>query len=177
MRRPTEGSTVNWKPGIRRGAVQIVGFVALAALPVLALNSLATADTGSGSGSSTSGAAATRPAPPQLTDVQKQCLADHGVTKPTELKDVSRPEFSQEQRDALRQATEACGLPATVVRPGHGLRHELTDAQKQCLADQGVTVPAKGSRPEVSSEQRDALRKAAGACGLPAGPRLIRAML
>jgi hypothetical protein len=179
MGRPTEGSTVNGKPGIRRGVVQIVGFVALAAVPVLALNSLATADTVSGSGSSTSGAAATRPARPQLTDAQKQCLADHGVTVPAKPEDGSRPEVSQVQRDALRQAAEACGLPTTVLRPGHRLRPELTDAQKQCLADQGVTVPAKptdASRPEFSQAQRDALRQAADACGLPAGPRLLRAV-
>ena len=66
------------KPKIRRGVVRIVGFVALAALPVLALNSLATA----------------------------------AVTLPAKPADGSRPEFTQEQRDALRQAAEACGLPA-----------------------------------------------------------------
>lgn len=102
---------MNGKPGFSRGVVQIIGFVALAALPVLALNSLA-------------GAAAP---PPQLTDAQKQCLADHGVTLParpasgsgtepasrsgTEPADGSRPELTQEQRDARRQAAEACGLP------------------------------------------------------------------
>ena len=37
---------MNGKPGIRRGLVTVVGFVALAVIPVLALNSLATADTG-----------------------------------------------------------------------------------------------------------------------------------
>jgi hypothetical protein len=108
---------LNGKPRIRRGVVQIVGFVALAALPVLALNSLATAaaptnDGGSGSGSSTSEAPSSRPSPPQLTAAQKQCLADQGVTVPAKPADGSRPAFTQEQRDALRQAAEACGLPA-----------------------------------------------------------------
>ncbi len=167
----TEGSTVGRKRNVRRGLVQIVGFVALAALPVLALNSLATADTG---GSSTTGTSdpsgTTRPARPQLTDTQGQCLADQGVTLPTRPADGSRPEVSQEQRDALRAAAEKCGLPAMGPR-GH--RPQLTDAQRQCLADQGVTLPtrpADGSRPEVSQEQREALRAAAEKCGLPAGP-------
>ena len=46
----------------------------------------------------------------------------------------------------------------------------LTDAQRQCLADQGVSLPARstdGPRPSVTAEQRDALRQAAQACGLP----------
>ena len=33
------------QPGFRRGLTYVVGFIALAAVPVLALNSLATADT------------------------------------------------------------------------------------------------------------------------------------
>ena len=92
---------MNRKPRLRKGLVQIVGFVALAAVPVLALNSLATADTGTASGSR-----------PQITDAQKQCLADQGVTPPVKPADGSRPELTQEQRDALRAAAEACGLPA-----------------------------------------------------------------
>jgi hypothetical protein len=163
----TEGSTVDRKPGVRRGLVQIVGFVALAALPVLALNSLATADTGA-TGSGTS-----RPAGHALTDAQRQCLSDQGVTLPARPADGSRPELTPEQRHALRQARVACGLPA-MGRPGRGQGPPLTDAQRQCLSDQGVTLPARpadGSRPELTPEQRDALRQAAEACGLPAGSR------
>ncbi len=156
---------MNVKPGIRRGLVQVVGFFALAALPVLALNSLATADTAGATGSGA--------AHPSLSDAQKQCLADEGVTLPVKPADGSRPQLSQEQRDALRQAREACGLPPRTVR-GHGPHPSLSDAQKQCLADEGVTLPVKpadGSRPQLSQEQRDALRQAREACGLPAGPR------
>jgi hypothetical protein len=163
------GSTVNAKPGIRRGLVQVVGFVALAALPVLALNSLATADTGGASGSGV-----TRPAHPALTDAQRQCLADRGVTRPEKPADGSRPQLTQEQRDALRQAREACDLPV-MAGPGRHPHPALTDAQRQCLADQGVTRPEKpadGSRPQLTQEQRDALRQAREACDLPvmAGP-------
>jgi hypothetical protein len=159
---------VSGRLGIRRGLVQVVGFVALAALPVLALNSLATADTGHAAGSGA--------AHPALTDAQKQCLADEGVTLPVKPADGSRPQLAQDQRDALRQAAEACGLPATIMR-GRRPHPALTDAQKQCLADEGVTLPVKpadGSRPQLAQEQRDALRQAAEACGLPAGPRAGR---
>ena len=109
---------MNGKPRIRRGLVQVVGFVALAALPVLALNSLATADTGGASGSGASHPA--RPAHPALTDAQKQCLADQGVTRPEKPADGSRPQLTQEQRDALRQAREACDLPVGPRGPRAG---------------------------------------------------------
>ncbi len=106
--------------GVKRTVVQVIGFVALAAVPVLGLNSLATAETGSGSGS-TESTGSTRPSPPQLTDAQKQCLADQGVTLPTKPADGSRPELTQEQRDALHQAAVACGLP-TGPLDGRGFR-------------------------------------------------------
>jgi hypothetical protein len=98
-----------------------------------------------------------------LTDAQKQCLADQGVTLPERSATGERPQFSPEQRDAFRAAAQACGitLPAW--------HSPLTDAQKQCLADQGVTLPersATGERPQFSPEQRDAFRAAAQACGI-----------
>jgi hypothetical protein len=100
----------NNRRGVKRTVVQVIGFVALAAIPVLALNSLATADTASGAGNGRD-RASTRPSPPQLTDAQQQCLADQGVTLPVKPADGSRPELTQDQRDALRQAAAACGLP------------------------------------------------------------------
>jgi hypothetical protein len=104
-------------------AVHVVLFVALAVVPVLALHSFATADTGTDP----------RPAPdaehrcraPEacglgggharqlgrtLTDEQRRCLTDHGVTLPP---------TSTESRATVRAAAEACGLPA---RPGGGPR-------------------------------------------------------
>ncbi len=163
---------MNEKPAIRRGFLTVVGFVALAVLPVLALNSLATADTGaaasSGAGTATEGA--TTRSTHVLGDAWRQCLAEQGVTLPTRPADGSRPTLTPEQRAALRQAAEACGLP---VRPGPRLRPALSDAQRGCLAEQGVTLPARpadGSRPTLTPEQRAALRQAAEACGLPVRP-------
>jgi hypothetical protein len=160
---------VNGKPGIARGVVTVVGFVALAAVPVLALNSLATADTGAGGAYEGTGGA-----PRTLTEAQQQCLADQGVTLPARPADGSRPVLTQEQHDALRRAAEACGLPEG---PHRGMRPALTDAQRQCLAEQGVTLPARpvdGSRPVLTEEQRAALRRAAETCGLPVGPHGMR---
>ena len=130
---------------------------------------------------------------PALTDAQKQCLADQGVTlpqRPAADGTGQRPSPpTDEQRAAFRAAAEACGLPTPPAgdhRPGFGgpggPRPALTDAQKQCLADQGVTLPqrpadgATGERPAPpTAEQRDAFRAAAAACGITIpehGPRL-----
>ncbi len=127
-------------------------FVALAVVPVLAFNSLATADAGTDP----------RPGP---TDVQRQCLADRGVTLPTPGTAAERSSMTDEQRKELRKAVKECGL-----RGPHVALRQLTDEQRQCLTDQGVTPPAPGSngvRPQVSADQRDALRQAALSCGLP----------
>jgi hypothetical protein len=109
---------VREKHGARRRLAYVVGFVALAAVPVLALNSLATADTGSGSYSPSE----LRPPHRELAEAQRQCLAAHGVTLPTRPADGTRPQLTPEQRDAFRQAfrqaAEACGLPI----PSHGPR-------------------------------------------------------
>lgn len=64
-RRPIEGSAVQQDRSVRAGLARRIGhlglFVALAVVPVLALNSLATADTGSDPHVST-------------TDSQRECL-------------------------------------------------------------------------------------------------------
>jgi hypothetical protein len=148
-------------------------FVALAVVPVLALNSLATADTGTDPT-----AAPTAGSRVGLTDTQRQCIADQGVALPTSSTDGGKPALTREQRQELRAAGQACGLRGRGL--GHGLGHglqarALTDAQRQCLADQGASVPDRssaGARPSASAEpgnvSRDALREAAQACGLPA---------
>ncbi|MEX1009499.1 MAG: hypothetical protein WD271_16910, partial [Acidimicrobiia bacterium] len=61
-----------------RKAGIVAGFLALAAIPALGLGAFAAADTGSGETTPQ----AAPPAHPRLTDVQKQCLTDQGVTLP-----------------------------------------------------------------------------------------------
>jgi hypothetical protein len=172
----------------------VVGFLALAAVPTLGLSAFAAAADSATTGTGTEGQPGARPPHPELTDAQKQCLADHGVTLPIRpaagSTGVAPVRPTDEQREAFRQAAEACGLPIPTGRgPGFagpgGVRPALTDAQKQCLADQGVTLPqrpadgATGERPAPpTAEQRAALQAAAAACGItiPAhGPREVRA--
>ncbi len=170
----------------------MVGFLALAAVPALGLSAFAAAaDTGA---PGSDGQQGTRPARPALTDAQKQCLADHGVTLPERPAagtgaPPARP--SADQIAAFRDAAAACGLPDVGLRgPGFGapgfagpggMRPQLTDPQQQCLADQGVTFPLRpstgdtGQRPAPpTADQRAALQQAAAACGITLpehGPR------
>lgn len=155
--RPIEGSAVHQDSSIRRRVTTRMGhvalFVALAVVPVLALNSLATADTGTDP----------RPGP---TDAQRACLSGQGVTLPTPGSPSERPALTQQERKDLGRSAKACGL-----RGPHRTLRQLTDEQRQCLADLGVTPPTRptdGTRPQVTAEQRDALWGAAVACGLPA---------
>jgi hypothetical protein len=91
---------------------------------------------------------------PQLTDAQQACLQQHGVQKP-----APGTEPTDAQRQAFRQAAQACGISL----PRH--RHpRLTDAQKTCLQRHGVQKPADGQRP--TDAQRQAFRAAAKACGI-----------
>jgi hypothetical protein len=113
------------RPRISRTVALVAGFVALAALPALGLGAFAAADTGSGesgTSESTSAPAALRAARPQLTDEQKECLADKGVTLPERPADpgtAERPQPpSEEQRAAFRAAAQACDITS----PAHGPR-------------------------------------------------------
>jgi hypothetical protein len=152
----------------------LLGLVALAAVPVVGLGEFAVADSGASSGDdgATAGAVRGRPA---LTDEQRQCLADHGVTPPTRPAEGSpRQSHTAADRETFRAAADACGLPLPERRSGLGGRPVLTDEQRQCLADHGVTPrsrPADGSeRQPPSAAERDTFRAAAEACGITLRP-------
>ncbi len=102
-----------------------------------------------------------------LTDVQRRCLADAGVHRPS-------GELTDDQRKELRATIDAtlarCGvqLPARAAgreRLGFGWA-ALTDEQQQCLADTALTRPVG----RLTAEQRAAVRQskldAATACGV-----------
>ncbi len=137
---------------LRQRVGHVALFVALAVVPVLALNSLATATTASDGGTDPT---AGRPA---LTDTQRQCLSDHGVTLPPGGADGAKPELTRELRRQLREAGAAWvgAMNAVKGRAGaRGLGTGLTDAQRQCLSDQGVSLPAHsagGPHASVSAE-------------------------
>ncbi len=105
----------------------------------------------------------------QLTDAQKQCLSDQGLTRPTS-RPTSRP--TQEQIKKLKAAAKECGikLPAHPGRGDHrgpGGEPQLTQEQRDCLTNAGLTRPE--GRP--TAEQFQKLRAAAAECGIdiPAG--------
>lgn len=111
-----------------------------------------------------------------LTEAQRDCLVDAGLTRPT-----ARP--TGEQRQALRQAAADCGIDIPSGRPdgvggpnangrptssdGAQARKaarfgQLSEEQQSCLADAGLTRPT--ARP--TAEQRQALTDAAADCGI-----------
>ena len=105
----------------------------------------------------------TPPGPHLLTDAQKACLSQHGVTAPTPGQPLSEP--TDAQRQAFRAAAQACGLPA----PQGLVMMHLTDAQKACLSQHGVSVPTPGQKLNgpPSDAERAKFEAAAQACGLP----------
>ena len=148
---------------VRNAVGLAVGALALVAVPAFGITAVADAATGE------SGAPGGRGGRPQLTDEQKACLAEQGVTPPERPADGTRTPPTDEQRAAMKAAAEACGLPAR-LGPGPGQRPQLTEEQKACLAEQGVTPPerpADGTRTPPTDEQRAAMKAAAEACGLP----------
>lgn len=106
-----------------------------------------------------------RPGRPNLTEEQQACLEGQGIVKPEPDANGERPRPTEEQRTAFRAAAEACGIDLPVRH--HGPR--LTDEQKACLEEQGVTKPEpneNGERTPPTDEQRAAFRAAAEACGI-----------
>ncbi len=100
----------------------------------------------------------------KLTDTQKQCLTDAGLTRPE-----GRP--TAEQNKQLRAAAQGCGIekPANAGRGNGGGRgrngqrfQQLSDEQRDCLTDAGVTRPQ--GRP--TAEQMKTLRAAAADCNI-----------
>lgn len=121
-----------------------------------------------------------------LTDSQKTCLANAGLSRPS-----ARP-TTGEQGNSLMAAAKQCGIeipakvgtarPANVGKAGRpanvsgrpaeagrgGARFaQLTDGQRACLTDAGLSRPT--ARPTAASFQQ--LRDAAAKCGIaiPAG--------
>lgn len=127
--------------------------IACAALSVsaVAVAAPAGADTGTTAGA-TNAAAKGRHARMHLTDAQKKCLADHGITRPL------RP-LTKEKIEALKAAAKACDIKLP------NLGHRLTDVQKKCLQDHGITRPIR----PLTKEKLEALKAAAKACDIKLG--------
>ena len=101
-----------------------------------------------------------------LTADQKACLSNAGLSRP-----ASKP--TVEQRQTLIAAAKSCGIaipdgvgsgrPLNAGRPGATARFAgLTDAQRSCLTNSGLSRPT--SKP--TAEQRQKLVEAAKSCGI-----------
>jgi hypothetical protein len=106
--------------------------------------------------------------PPRLTDAQKTCLTQHGVTLPTRTPGQAPTPPTDQQRQAFEAAAKTCG-----VQPPTMHRVRLTDAQKTCLSQHGITPPAPGSAKPAppTAEQRAAFEAAAKTCGIQLPPK------
>ncbi len=107
-----------------------------------------------------SGVEAQRRGRPQITAEQRSCLKEQGLTRPEA---GTKP--SKDQRAKIKAAAKECG----VKLPKHGRfgrnhRVNLTDEQKSCLKEQGVTRPERGTPP--SAELREKMKAAAEACDI-----------
>ena len=102
-----------------------------------------------------------------LTDVQRSCIADAGLTRPT---GKLTPDSAKELRSAVDAALAKCEVtvPARLARRDKlGFRWAALSAeQQQCLADVRLTRPVG----RLTAEQRAALRQskldAVKACGI-----------
>ncbi|MEI7548711.1 MAG: hypothetical protein WCK21_11745, partial [Actinomycetota bacterium] len=120
------------RTGLIAGLVAAIGVTA-----AIAVNASAGQGNGSGSGQNNgTNGGRNGQVMASLTDEQRQCLTDAGVTKP-------QGKRTAEERAALKAAAEKCGitLPAPKVGGGNGPLASLTDEQRQCLTDAGVTKP------------------------------------
>jgi hypothetical protein len=97
-----------------------------------------------------------------LTDEQRQCLRDAGLTRPVGPLD-------DEQRAALREqaraAAEGCGVELPFPR-ARAFWAGVSEEQKQCLRDSGLTRPVGPLTAEERQALREQVRAAAEACGI-----------
>ena len=103
---------------------------------------------------------------PSMEDL-RECMEEQGVTLPEHPEwGEDREPLSDEEREALRDAAEECGMPAPGTAPfgmgpgGHGGRD--IEGLRECAAEAGIDLPEPGDvldeRPELTDEQRDAMR-------------------
>ena len=151
------------------GAVVTTGVVATSATAAPA-SATAPASTGSGTaGAADDGDGGTHPVRSglrrwlgSLTDEQRQCLRDAGLTRPVGPLD-------DEQRAALREqaraAAEGCGVELPFPR-ARAFWAGVSEEQKQCLRDSGLTRPVGPLTAEERQALREQVRAAAEACGI-----------
>lgn len=104
-----------------------------------------------------------------LTDEQRQCLEDADLRRPVgPLDDAERATV----REQVRSAADGCGVELPFPR-ARAFVDGLTDEQRQCLQDAGLTRPVGPLTADERRGLREEVRAAADGCGitLPDGPR------
>lgn len=101
-----------------------------------------------------------------LTDEQRQCLHDAGLTRPGA---DATAEERKAALEAFRAAAEGCGIE---LPERTGPFADITDEQKACLDAAGLARPGAEATPEERRAALEALAAAAEECGidLPARP-------
>ncbi len=172
----------------RRGVGVGAGLVVLmaVAIAVAFVPGLGAQEDG-GEDSSDNGTSEDAPRPRGLSDDDRACLEEHGVDLPLVERDenghpTERPDLSDQEKQALRDAAEACGIERPFFHRGAGRPlGSLTDEERACLEEHGVDLPdlqtdengnpvRPSERQQLSAEERQqrrqAFRDAADACGL-----------
>ncbi len=106
-----------------------------------------------------------------LSDEQQQCLQDADLRRPVgRLDDAERAAV----RERVQAAADACGVELPFPR-ARAFRASLTDEQRQCLEDAGLTRPVGPMTTADRQELRQDLEAAAEGCGitLPERPAAV----
>ncbi len=97
-----------------------------------------------------------------LTDAQRACMEDADLRRPVgPLDDAERATL----REQVTAAADACGVELPFAR-ARALRDSLTDEQRQCLDDAGLTRPVGPMTKEQRRRLRSEVRSAAESCGV-----------
>ncbi len=113
-----------------------------------------------------------------LSDEDRACLEEKGVEVPVIERDEDgrpvvpdeRPDLSDEEKQARREAAEACGIERPRGRQGPvRFLARLSEDERACLVENGVELPeldedgrpvVPDERPDLSDEEKQARREA-----------------
>ena len=105
------------------------------------------------------------------------CLSDAGIAVPERI-EGQRPDLTDAEHVAIRDALAECGIEG--YRGWRAYHRGFRDGFRagifadgdlaECLAGQGIEVPAPtdGERPNLTDEDKDAMRAALAECGIEA---------
>lgn len=130
--------------------------IAAGTIGIVGLTGVVAASAASAAGTNGSAAAAKT----RLTAEQKECMSAQGITRPE-----GRP--TADQRTAILEAAENCGITVPAGKGKIARRvAQLTQEQRDCLVNNGVTRPQTPLTAEGRAEFKEQLKTAAQTCGI-----------